>query len=126
VVLIVAIGTGLGTALFTDGHLTPNTEFGHIEIRGKDAEKWASNAARKRKKLKWKVWAKRLDEYLRNMERLVWPDLIILGGGVSKKDHKFIPRLTVKTQVFPAQLLNEAGIIGAALAARALEGPAEG
>jgi polyphosphate glucokinase len=126
VVLIVTIGTGLGTALFTDGHLSPNTEFGHIEIRGRDAEKWASDAVRKRKKLKWKKWSKRMDEYLRTIERLVWPNLIILGGGVSKKDYKFIPRLTVKTQVVPAQLLNEAGIIGAALAARALVGLAEG
>jgi polyphosphate glucokinase len=81
---------------------------------------------RKRKKLKWKKWSKRMDEYLRTIERLVWPNLIILGGGVSKKDYKFIPRLTVKTQVVPAQLLNEAGIIGAALAARALVGLAEG
>lgn len=126
VVLIVTIGTGLGTALFTDGHLSSNTEFGHIEIRGRDAEKWASDAVRKRKKLKWKKWSKRMDEYLCTIERLVWPNLIILGGGVSKKDYKFIPRLTVKTQVVPAQLLNEAGIIGAALAARALVGLAEG
>jgi polyphosphate glucokinase len=126
VVLIVTIGTGLGTALFTDGQLVPNTEFGHIEIRGRDAEKWASNAVRKRKKLKWKRWSKRLDEYLHTMDRLVWPDLIILGGGVSKKDDKFIPRLTIETQVISAQLLNEAGIIGAALAARSLAKTADG
>jgi polyphosphate glucokinase len=123
-VLIITIGTGLGTALFTDGHLLPNTEFGHIEIEGKEAEKRASDATRKRKNLSWKKWSKRLDKYLRTMESLVWPDLIILGGGVSKKHEKFIPRLSVQAEVVPAQLLNEAGIVGAALAAQSL--PNEG
>ncbi|HZD56132.1 MAG TPA: ROK family protein [Anaerolineales bacterium] len=117
-VVIITIGTGLGTALFTNGQLVPNTEFGHIEIKGKDAEKRASDATRKRKNLSWKKWSKRLDEYLRTMESLVWPDLIILGGGVSKKHEKFIPRLSVQAEVVPAQLLNEAGIVGAALAAQ--------
>lgn len=120
-VLIVTIGTGLGTALFSNGQLLPNTEFGHIEIDGEDAELKASDAARKREALSWNKWSKRLDKYLHNMERLVWPDLIILGGGVSKKHEKFIPRLTVQAEVVPAQLLNEAGIVGAALAARALQ-----
>lgn len=121
-VLIITIGTGLGTALFTNGQLVPNTEFGHIEINGKDAESRASDATRKRKKLSWKKWSKRLDRYLRTMESLVWPDLIILGGGVSKKHEKFIPSLSVQAEVVPAQLLNEAGIVGAALAARSLLG----
>lgn len=121
VVLIVTIGTGLGTALFTDGHLLPNTELGHIEIRGGDAEQWAADAARKRENLSWEEWAARLDKYLRTLEQLLWPGLIILGGGVSKKSERFLPYLTVQAEVVPAQLLNEAGIVGAALAARSLQ-----
>ncbi len=117
VVLVVTVGTGLGTAVFTDGHLLPNTEFGHIEINCVDAESRASDAARKLKKLSWKQWAKRLDEYLLSLERLLWPDLIILGGGVAKKHEKFFPYLNVEAEVLPAALLNEAGIVGAALAA---------
>ena len=117
VVLIITIGTGLGTALFTDGHLLPNAELGHIEINCVDAEIKASDAARKREKLSWKKWAKRFDRYLKQIERLLWPDLIILGGGVSKKADKFLPYLNVQTEVVTAQLLNEAGIVGAGLAA---------
>jgi polyphosphate glucokinase len=117
VVLIVTIGTGLGTALFTDQRLLPNTEFGHIEINCLDAELRASDQARKLKKLSWKKWAKNLDEYLHALERYIWPDLIILGGGVSKKYEKFVPYLTVEAELCPAALLNEAGIVGAALAA---------
>ena len=120
VVLIVTIGTGLGTSLFSDGCLLPNTELGHIEIGGVEAELRASDAARKREKLSWSKWSKRLDRYLRTLERLVWPDLIILGGGLSKKHEKYIPRRSVLAEVVPAQLLNEAGIVGAALAARSL------
>ncbi len=116
VVLLVTIGTGLGTSLFTDGVLLPNTELGHIEIEGKDAELLASGAARKRGNLSWKKWGKQLDRYLNRLEQLVWPDLIILGGGVSKKHEKFAPYLTVQAEIVPAQTLNEAGIIGAALA----------
>jgi polyphosphate glucokinase len=124
VVLIVTIGTGLGTALFSNGHLVPNTELGHIEIRGKEAEERASNAARKRDDLSWKKWAKRFDEYLCTMEELLWPDLIILGGGASKKKKykKYAHRLTVQTEVVPACLRHNAGIIGAALAARLKSG----
>jgi polyphosphate glucokinase len=117
VVLLVTIGTGLGTSVFIDGNLLPNTEFGHIEIDCEDAELMASDAARKEHDLTWKKWASRLDTYLLRMEALIWPDLIILGGGVSKKHEKFIPRLTVQAEVVPAETLNEAGIIGAALAA---------
>ncbi len=117
VVLIITIGTGIGTALFTKGVLLPNTEFGHLQIRGKDAEHRSSDGVRKEEALPWKKWAGRLDEYLCTMERLVWPDLIILGGGVIKDSDKFLKYLTVKAQVVPAQLLNEAGIVGAALAA---------
>lgn len=120
VVLLITIGTGLGSAIFTDGYLLPNSEFGHIEIGGYEAEKLASDAARKREMLSWKKWAMRLDRYLLTMEHLLSPDLIILGGGVSKKHESFIPLLTLETEVVPAQLLNEAGIIGAALAARGM------
>jgi len=118
VVLIVTIGTGLGTALFTNGVLLPNAELGHIEINGKDAELRASDAARKREKLSWEKWGRRFNQYLNQLEKLLWPDLIILGGGVSKKIEKFMPYLTVQAEVQPAKLRNEAGIVGAALAAR--------
>jgi len=119
-VIIITIGTGLGVALFTNGQLFPNVELGHIQMDGKDAEWRASDAARKRDKLSWKAWAKRFDAYLNYLEKLFWPDLFILGGGVSKVADKFIPLLTVQAQVVPAKLLNEAGIIGAAMAARSL------
>jgi polyphosphate glucokinase len=119
-VLIITIGTGLGTAVFIDGHLVPNLEMGHIEIHGEDAEWGAADAARKREKLSWKKWAARFDEYLRTMEKLLWPDLIILGGGVIKKMDKFVPLLNVQAEIMPAQLLNNAGIIGAALSAQNL------
>lgn len=118
VVLLVTIGTGLGTSVFNDGVLVPNTEFGHIEIDGKDAEFMASDAARKREDLSWKQWGKRFDIYLHRLERLIWPDLIILGGGVSKKYHKFMPYLDVQAEIVIAESFNEAGIIGAALAGK--------
>ena len=117
VVIIVTIGTGLGTAVFTDGHLVPSTEFGHLEMNCFDAEEQASDAARQRDDLSWKQWAQRFDQYLNALQRLFWPDLIILGGGGSKKFDRFQPYLTVPTEVTPAILLNEAGIVGAALAA---------
>lgn len=117
VVLIVTLGTGIGSALFVDGKLVPNTELGHLEIRGKDAEKRAAESARERKKLSWKQWAKRVDEYLRYAHAYLWPELIIVGGGVSQKHEKFLPLLTVDAEVVPAQMRNEAGIVGAALAA---------
>ena len=123
VVLLVTIGTGLGTVMFTDGHLVPNTEFGHIEIDGFDAEQRASDAARKREKLSWKKWGKRFNKYLCTVEKLTWPELIILGGGLIKQKDKFFPYLTVHANVLPAQFGNDAGIVGAALAARgALQG----
>lgn len=117
VVLVITVGTGIGTAIFVDGRLVPNTELGHIEINGLEAEAWASDAARKREDLKWDVWAARFDTYLQTMERLFWPDLIILGGGIVKKQEKFMPLLKVRVPVVPAQLGNNAGIVGAALAA---------
>lgn len=120
VVLIVTIGTGLGTALFTDGHLLPNAELGHILLdNGREAERYASEAVRVAKKLKWKEWGARFNHYLATMEALHWPDLIILGGGVSKKLDKFAPMIDIRTPVVPAKFLNQAGIVGAALFAEA-------
>lgn len=115
VVIMLTLGTGIGSAIFTNGHLVPNTEFGHLKIRGKDAEWRASDAARKRKKLTWKKYAKRLQEFLNEMENLFWPDLFIVGGGLSKQADKFLPLLSLRTRIVPAQLQNLAGIIGAAL-----------
>jgi polyphosphate glucokinase len=117
VILLVTIGTGLGTAIFTDGRLLPNSEFGHLVIDGEEAEWLASDAARKRENLSWKKWGRRLNHYLQTMERLIWPDLIILGGGVSKKHEQFLPYINVQAEVLPAKMLNEAGIIGAAVGA---------
>ena len=116
VVLMLTLGTGIGTSLFVGGTLVPNTEFGHIEIRGEDAERRAADSARKSEDLSWKEYAKRLDEYLHRVEDLLWPDLIVIGGGISKKSEKFFPHLTARTRVVRAQMLNEAGIAGAALA----------
>jgi polyphosphate glucokinase len=116
-VILLTLGTGIGSAIFHRGHLVPNTEFGHMEMDGEDAEFRASDAARQRDDLSWKKYAKRLNKYLKAMEKLFWPDLFIIGGGISKESDKFLPLLTVETHVVPAQLLNEAGIVGAALGA---------
>ena len=116
VVLIITIGTGLGTALFSEGHLLPNTELGHVYLEnGQEAERYASEAVRVTKDLKWKEWGERLNLYLCTMENLLWPDLIVLGGGVSEKLHKFSPMITTKAPVVAASFLNQAGIVGAAL-----------
>jgi polyphosphate glucokinase len=117
-VIMLTLGTGIGTAIFHRGHLLPNTEFGHLRIKGEDAEFRASDAARQRENLSWEEYAKRLNKYLKRMEKLFWPDLFIVGGGISKEHEKFLPLLTIDTHVIPAQLLNQAGIVGAALAAR--------
>ena len=117
-VIMVTLGTGIGTAIFHRGNLLPNTEFGHLEMKGKDAEHRASDAVRQREELSWKKYAKRLNKYLARMERLFWPDLFIIGGGISKESEKYIPLLKIETPVVTAQFLNEAGIVGAALAAR--------
>jgi polyphosphate glucokinase len=151
-VLMLTFGTGIGSALFIDGTLVPNTEFGHIEVGGHDGEKHASASAREREDLSYPQWAKRVDRYLDTLERSLWPDLIIVGGGVSKKSEKWVPLLSTRTRVVPdgllwpdlvvlgggvskksarwlpllegvrpevrpAKLLNDAGIVGAALAA---------
>lgn len=120
VVIVLTFGTGIGSAIFVNGQLVPNTEFGHMEIRGKDAEDRSSDRIRKEKDLGWNQWAARVDEFLGRMEVLFSPDLFIVGGGVSKKHDKFIPLLHPQAEVVPAQMRNEAGIIGAARAARAL------
>lgn len=115
VVLMLTVGTGIGSAVFVNRHLLPNTEFGHLEIRGKDAERRASDATRKRKNLSWEDWAGRFQEYLNTIEMLIGPDLIIIGGGVSKNPGAFFPYLKVRAKMVPAELQNEAGIIGAAM-----------
>ena len=120
VVVLLTFGTGIGSALFVDGTLVPNTEFGHIEIRGKDAERRASAAARERKDLDWPEWSGRVQEYLEHLSALLSPELIIIGGGVSRKADKFLPYLTgLRARIVPATLHNDAGIVGAALTAAA-------
>ncbi|WP_067467906.1 polyphosphate--glucose phosphotransferase [Actinomadura macra] len=117
-VLLLTLGTGIGSALFTDGVLVPNTEFGHLELHGKDAETRASAKAREDHGLSWEKWAKRLSEYLAHLEALVSPSLIIVSGGVSKKADHFLPLIKdVRAPIVPATLVNNAGIVGAALAA---------
>jgi polyphosphate glucokinase len=117
VVVMLTLGTGIGSAVFVDGALVPNTEFGHLEIRGRDAEHRASAQVRKDEELSWSKWAARLSEVLVAIERLLWPDLFILGGGVSRKHEKFLPLLVCRTPLVPAAFGNDAGIVGAALAA---------
>jgi polyphosphate glucokinase len=117
VVLMLTFGTGIGSALFVNGTLVPNTEFGHIQVDGEDGERRASAAAKDREELSYPDWAQRVDRYLDVLEASVWPDLIIVGGGVSKKAHKWVPLLSTRTPVVPAELQNAAGIVGAALAA---------
>jgi polyphosphate glucokinase len=120
VVILLTFGTGIGSAIFVEGHLLPNTEFGHLPIRGRDAEHRAAARIRDEQKLTWEEWAKRVNEYLRQMEFFFSPDLFIIGGGVSKKQHKFLHFLKARAEIVPAQLLNDAGIIGAAVAAKDL------
>jgi polyphosphate glucokinase len=117
VVIFLTLGTGVGSGLFNDGVLVPNSEFGQMEIRGRAAEKRSAAAARVRRGLSWKAWAADLDEHLDRIHQLMWPNLMILGGGVSKSADKYVPRLTVRTTVVPALLRNDAGIIGAAIIA---------
>ncbi len=116
-VLVLTLGTGIGSALVRDGRLVPNTELGHLELDGHDAETRASDAARKREDLSWEQWAQRVDRYLRHVDGLFWPDLVVVGGGVSKKSEKWLHLLDVRPPVRPAELLNDAGIVGAALLA---------
>jgi polyphosphate glucokinase len=116
-VLMLTFGTGIGSALFTKGVLVPNTEFGHIEIHGHDAETRASEHAKTLGDLSWGKWAGRVEDYLKHIEALLSPHLIIVGGGISKESEKWVPRLTgIRAKIVPATLLNNAGIVGAAMA----------
>ena len=119
-VLVITLGTGIGSALVHDGVLVPNTELGHLEIDGHDAETRAADSAREREGMSWEEWGGRLTRYFTHVEDLLWPDLIVVGGGVSKKSDHWLPHVRARTPIVPAALRNEAGIIGAAvLAARA-------
>jgi polyphosphate glucokinase len=125
-VIVTTLGTGIGTALLYRGVLIPNSELGHLELDGEDAERKASAGAREREGLKWGEWSQRLERYFQALEHLLWPDLFVVGGGVSRRADKFIDRLHLRTPIVPAALRNEAGIVGAALhAANALDGPSE-
>ena len=114
-VILTTLGTGIGSALVYDGVLVPNSELGHLEIDGKDAEKSAANSVREKHDLSWSKWAARLTTYYRTLEKLLSPDLIVLGGGVSKHADKFLRLIDIETEIVPAKLQNRAGIVGAAL-----------
>jgi polyphosphate glucokinase len=121
--IMVTVGTGLGTALFRNGLLFPNTELGHMMMGKQIAEKYASAAVRKEKGLSYQSWAERFDRYLHVLQQLFWPDLFIIGGGISKKYHKYSSFFTVQADVQPAALGNEAGIVGAAAALSLIDLP---
>ncbi len=116
VVIVTTLGTGIGSAMFLDGRLIPNTELGHLEIGGEDAESRASSAAKEREGLSYSEWAERLQRYYSFVEFLFSPDLIVVGGGISRKANKFLPRLDLRCEIVPATLRNQAGIAGAAMA----------
>jgi polyphosphate glucokinase len=116
-VIMLTFGTGIGTAFFMDGKLIPNVELGHLEIRGREAEKWASERSRIEEGLSFQKWARRVNVYLERMHAYFWPELFILGGGASRKFEKFRKHLEVPCDLLPAKLRNRAGVIGAALAA---------
>ncbi len=119
-VVMLTFGTGIGSALFLDGALVPNTELGHLEFRGMEAEHYAAARLVEREEMELEPWADRVGEYLRHLERVLTPDLFIFGGGISKRFDEFAEFLEVGTAVRPAALLNNAGIVGAALASRDL------
>jgi polyphosphate glucokinase len=116
-VLLLTFGTGVGSALFVDGKLYPNSEFGHLKIKGKSAEHFVSASAKDRKGLSYKKWAHHVSDYLNQLENVLWPELIIVGGGISADHKKWFKHLKLRTPILPAAFLNEAGIVGAALAA---------
>ena len=117
VVILLTFGTGIGSAVLLDGQLVPNTELGHLELDGSDAEKKASSAVKDDEGLSYKQWAKRVQRYMSHVEKLFTPDLFVVGGGISKNAEKWVPLLSLNTPVKPAELLNNAGIVGAAMAA---------
>ena len=114
-VLVLTFGTGIGSGLFADGTLVRNTEFGHLELDGVDAETRAAASVRKRERLSWTEWAGRVERYLRHVEMLLSPELIIVGGGASKRHERWLPAIDIDTEIVPAQMANNSGIIGAAL-----------
>jgi polyphosphate glucokinase len=116
-VVVLTLGTGIGSAVLHAGKLLPNSELGHLSLHDQDAERYAAESVRESLGLSWEDWAGRVSEFLRLVEDLFWPDLFVLGGGVSKKADRFVPLLECRTNVVPARLLNQAGIIGAALGA---------
>lgn len=116
-VIVSTLGTGIGSAMIHDGVLVPNSELGHLEVDGHDAEERAANSAREREDLSWRKWARRLTRYYRTVERLFSPDLIVVGGGISKASDEFLPLVDIETEIVPAQLRNKAGIVGAVLEA---------
>ncbi|MEU0690308.1 polyphosphate--glucose phosphotransferase [Streptomyces uncialis] len=120
-VFLLTFGTGIGSALFVDGTLVPNTELGHLELHGHEAEKHASTKAKEDHDLSWEHWAHRVQKYLAHVEMLFSPELFIIGGGVSRKSHKFLPLIEgIRAEIVPAQLENNAGIVGAAMRAAEL------
>jgi polyphosphate glucokinase len=120
-VVLTTLGTGIGTAIFNRGVLVPNSELGHLEIDGVDAETIAASSAKTRENLSYEEWATRLQAYYRHLEDLLWPDLIVVGGGVSKDSDEFLPLLDLRTPIIPATLKNKAGIIGAAVLATSVQ-----
>lgn len=119
VVLVVTLGTGVGSALFVDGRLVPNTELGHLTIDGFDCCPWAAAAAMVRENLSWAQWVSRLQEYLSYAESLIWPDLVVIGGGISHDADQFLPLLQLEAEVVRAQMENDSGIVGVAFEAHA-------
>ncbi|MDX2109121.1 MAG: ROK family protein [Verrucomicrobiota bacterium] len=115
-VFLITVGTGIGTALFVDGKLVPNTELGHIMLKGREAESIISDMARREKGLSWKQWSARFSSYLNYLDTLFWPDLYIIGGGGAKKPEKFLPYMDCRVKIVSATYKNRAGIIGAAMA----------
>lgn len=117
-VVLTTLGTGIGSALLLDGRLIPNSELGHLEVDGYDAEQRAAQSAKVREDLSYEEWAGRLQRYYSHLEGLLWPDLFVVGGGISKSADKFLPLLSLRTSIVPAKLRNTAGIVGAAWLAR--------
>jgi polyphosphate glucokinase len=117
VIAVITLGTGIGSAVFVDGRLVPNTELGHLHLHGGDAEDWAAASVRQKDELSWRDWGQRLHRYLEQIERVLWPDLIIIGGGVSTQFEQFQAHLNLATSIMPASLHHNAGIVGAALVA---------
>jgi len=118
VVLVLTFGTGIGSGLFVDGILVPNTELGHLELDGRDAESHAAASVREREGIGWADWAPRVQRYLRHVEMLFSPDLIVVGGGASKVADQWLPKISIDTPIVAAAMANNAGIVGAALVAR--------